>query len=88
MKHWSVQDAKAKFSELLRASLKDGPQMVTLRGEEAAVLVPVEEWRRVTASARPTLKELLLAPEPRFELPLPDRKSYRFDLRPVDFDDD
>ena len=29
MKHWPVQDAKARFSELLDASIKEGPQMVT-----------------------------------------------------------
>jgi len=45
---WPVQDAKARFSELLDASLRDGPQVVTRRGVEAAVLVPIEEWRRLT----------------------------------------
>jgi antitoxin Phd len=64
---WQVQDAKARFSEFLEASLKKGPQVVTLRGIETAVLVPIEEWRRLKNAARPTLKELLLAPEPRFE---------------------
>lgn len=77
MKHWSVQDAKAKFSELLRASLKDGPQMVTLRGQEAAVLVPAEEWRRLKPEGRLSIKEVLLAPEPKFDIPLPSRKRYR-----------
>jgi len=52
-------DAKARFSELLEASLSEGPQIVTRRGVEAAVLVPFEEWRRLQSSARPTLKELL-----------------------------
>ena len=40
---WPVQDAKARFSEFLDASLRDGPQVVTGRGVEAAVLVPIEE---------------------------------------------
>ena len=60
---WQVQDAKARFSEFLDASLRDGPQVVTRRGVEAAVLVPIEEWRRLKQAARPTLKQLLLAPE-------------------------
>lgn len=77
MKHWPVQDAKARFSELLRASMSDGPQMVTLRGEEAAVLVPAAEWRRLAATRPRTLKEMLLAPEPKFDIPLPDRKQFR-----------
>ena len=60
-KVWPVQDAKARFSEMLVACEKEGPQVVTKRGVEAAVLVPVEEWRRVSARARPSLKELLLS---------------------------
>lgn len=58
MKAWPVQDAKARFSEFLNTCLTDGPQVVTRRGAEAAVLVPINEWRRLR-SARPTLKELL-----------------------------
>ena len=77
MPSWPVQDAKARFSELLATCLKDGPQMVTRRGEEAAVLVPVAEWRRLQGAARPTLKELLLAPAPRAELELPVRGRLR-----------
>lgn len=76
---WPVQEAKARFSELLDKSLKEGPQIVTKRGVETAVLVPIGEWRRLHQRARPTLKELLLAPEPRFEagLPYPRRGSLR-----------
>ena len=76
---WSVQDAKAHFSELLETSVKEGPQIVTKRGVETAVVVPIEEWRRLQQRARPTLKELLLAPEPRFEggLPYPRRGKLR-----------
>lgn len=59
MKTWPVQDAKARFSELLEACISEGPQLVTKRGAEAAVLVPVQEWRRLSASARPSLKQLL-----------------------------
>ncbi|HMA73093.1 MAG TPA: type II toxin-antitoxin system Phd/YefM family antitoxin [Xanthobacteraceae bacterium] len=77
MKSWAVQDAKARFSELLETCLKEGPQVVTKRGVDAAVLVPVGDWRRLQQSARPTLKELLLAAAPRGELPLPKRGRLR-----------
>ena len=70
---WPVQDAKARFSELLDTCLREGPQMVTKRGAEAAVMVPVEEWRRLQQSSRPTLKELLLSDEARGDIPLPKR---------------
>lgn len=73
MKTWSVQDAKARFSELLETCLKQGPQLVTKRGADAAVLVPAVEWRRLRQSARPTLKELLLSDSPRSDLAFPPR---------------
>lgn len=77
MASWPVQDAKARFSELLATCIKDGPQVVTRRGEEAAVLVPMAEWRRLQGRAPPTLKELLLAPAPRGGLELPGRGRLR-----------
>ena len=44
---WQVYDAKARFSEFLEATLKEGPQVVTRRGVETAVLVPIDEWKRL-----------------------------------------
>jgi antitoxin Phd len=77
MSTWPVQDAKARFSEFLDACLAEGPQLVTRRGAETAVLVPVDEWRRLQACARPSLKQLLLADEGRAELVLPPRGKAR-----------
>jgi len=77
-KTWPVQDAKARFSELLETCLKQGPQVVTKRGAEAAVLVSIEEWRRLKEQSRPTLKELLLSDEARFDFDLPDRGRLRW----------
>ena len=48
---WQVQDAKARFSEFLSASLTEGPQIVTRRGVQTAVLIPVDEWRRLKRAA-------------------------------------
>ncbi|MCP3959938.1 MAG: type II toxin-antitoxin system Phd/YefM family antitoxin [bacterium] len=76
-KRWPVHDAKTHFSRLLEASLREGPQIVTRRGVEAAVLVPVEDWRRLRRAAGPTLKELLLADSPRAEIPVPSRRRWR-----------
>ncbi len=77
MRSWPVQDAKARFSELLDVCLAEGPQLVTKRGTEAAVLVPVKEWHRLQRTAKPTLKELLLSDEARAELELPARGHKR-----------
>ena len=76
-RRWPVQDAKARFSELLEASLSEGPQIVTRRGVEAAVLVPVDRWRQLEQAARPRLKDLLLAESPRAEIPVPSRRGWR-----------
>lgn len=77
MQSWPVQDAKARFSEFLETCLAEGPQMVTKRGAEAAVLVPMDEWRRLQAAARPSLKQLLLSDQGRSELVLPARGRAR-----------
>jgi antitoxin Phd len=73
MQNWPVQDAKARFSEFLEACITDGPQMVTKRGAEAAVLVRVDDWRRLHTGARPTLKQLLLTDEGRTDWAAPPR---------------
>ena len=60
MHAWQVQDAKARFSEFLEASLREGPQIVTRRGIETAVLVPIQQWRSMERRARegsPTLSK-------------------------------
>ena len=77
MKSWPVQDAKARFSQMLETCLKEGPQVITRRGAEAAVLVPVDDWRRLKRTAAPTLKELLLADAVRGELSVPTRGGKR-----------
>ena len=74
---WPVQHAKAQFSELLDACQRECPQMVSRRGTEAAVLVPIEQWHRLQAAARPTLKQLLLTPERRTDELAPPRGEAR-----------
>ena len=84
MSSWQLQEAKSRFSEFLDAALTKGPQVVTRRGIEAAVLVPIEEWRRLKQSSRPNIKELLLS-GPKFENLVPDRRR-RKRRSPVEFD--
>ena len=75
-REWQVQEAKAKFSELLETSREEGPQVVTKRGVKTAVLVSIETWERMERSARLGLKDLLLSPEARTEslTPLRERR--------------
>jgi antitoxin Phd len=74
---WPVQDAKARFSEFLDACVNEGPQVVTRRGAETAVLVPINEWRRLQAAARPSLKQLLLDDSTRTDMRVPARGKAR-----------
>jgi prevent-host-death family protein len=43
---WALQDAKARFSEVVRKAQTDGPQRITVHGREEVVVVSVEEYRR------------------------------------------
>jgi len=69
---WPVQDAKARFSELLDTCLCDGPQTISRRGITEAVIVPLDQWRQWSAREL-TLKDLLLADGARFYIDLPER---------------
>ncbi len=71
MRTWPVKDAEVRFSELLDACLSEGPQMVTRHGTEVAVLVPLQQWRRLQSAARPSLKELLLSDQARADMVVP-----------------
>jgi antitoxin Phd len=56
---WQMQEAKQKFSELVRRALDEGPQVITRRGQEV-VVIAAEEFRRLTPSA-PDFKAFLLS---------------------------
>lgn len=46
---WQLQDAKNKFSELVADAINHGPQIITRRGEEVAILISSEEYRQLTS---------------------------------------
>jgi prevent-host-death family protein len=50
--HWQIQDAKQRFSEMIRAVTSEGPQVITRHGEDVAVVVDITEYHRLT---RPSL---------------------------------
>ena len=49
--HWQIQDAKQRFSEMIRAVTIEGPQVITRHGEDVAVVVDIGEYRRLTRPA-------------------------------------
>ena len=46
--HWQIQDAKQRFSEMIRAVTSEGPQVITRHGEDVAVVVDIDEYRKLT----------------------------------------
>jgi antitoxin Phd len=63
---WSLQDAKARFSELVNSSLSSGAQVVTRHGQPAVIVLPVKEYERL--SARKESLADFLASAPRVDL--------------------
>jgi antitoxin Phd len=55
---WQIQEAKARFSEIIERTLREGPQTVTRHGKPVAVLIKVDEYRRLRAGGK-TFKALL-----------------------------
>ena len=80
---WQLQDAKARFSELIEDSLQKGPQVVTRRGIDTAVVVSLEEWQKLNDKKRLSWKDVLLGEGPRFDLPLPPRRTVKTRKAPV-----
>jgi antitoxin Phd len=59
MHKWQMQEAKAKFADVVRRAATEGPQIVTHRGADAAVILSIDEYRRLEAK-RPSFGEFLL----------------------------
>lgn len=49
---WKLEDAKAKFSEVVRRARSEGPQRVTYRGQEAVVVISTEELAKLVPESR------------------------------------
>ncbi len=58
-KTWKLQDAKAKFSQLVENAVKAGPQLVTRRGQKAVVVLSVADYENMV-SKKPSFKEFLI----------------------------
>ena len=59
MAKWALQDAKNRLSEVVRKASHEGPQVITLRGEDAVVVVAAEEYARLARGPGDTLVEFL-----------------------------
>ena len=67
---WKLEDAKARFSELVRLARSEGPQHVTVRGQDAVVVVSVEAFAAFMPSARQPSLHAMLSTSPLRDLDL------------------
>jgi prevent-host-death family protein len=80
--HWALQDAKARFSEVVRKAKTEGPQKITVHGREEVVVVSVEEYQR--AKGEPTGEVLVkVMQDPRVRGLRIERVSFRARVRDV-----
>jgi prevent-host-death family protein len=83
---WPLQDAKARFSELVRKAQSDGPQHVTVHGQDAVVVLSQSEYLRLTG-VRTGLEIIeLFANSPLQDVEIEHPKIYGPMSDPVDFD--
>ena len=72
---WRLQDAKARFSELVRMAHSDGPQHVTLHGRDAVVVVDADEFNRLKGARTGQLLVDALQASPHRKIELEPRRS-------------
>lgn len=80
---WALQDAKARFSEVVRRAKTEGPQRITVHGREEVVVVSVEEYRRVKVERTGEALVKLLQDSPLRDISM-DRKGTRSRVRDVE----
>jgi prevent-host-death family protein len=82
---WRLQDAKARFSEVVRMAHRDGPQVVTLHGREAVVVIDAAEFNRLKGARTGGLliEALQASPYPEIEIEIEQRR-FEMPVRDVD----
>ncbi len=73
MPKWKVQEAKSRFSELLDKANEVGPQVIARHGKDRAVVLSMEEYRRLVAD-RPSFTDWILS-APKVDLKIRRRKD-------------
>ena len=80
---WRLQDAKARFSEVVRMAHRDGPQVVTLHGRDAVVVIDAAEFNRLKGPRNGGLLigALQASPYPEIEI---EPRRFEMPVRDVD----
>ena len=77
---WQLQEAKSKFSELVNRARAHGAQIITRRGKKAVVILPYEEYERLTKDDKSLVEFLLTSPFLGADLPIERDKSLPRDI--------
>ena len=77
---WQLQEAKQRFSEIVRQAMTDGPQVVTRHGRDAVIVVDIGDFERLTGGRTDFKAFLQAAPD----LEALDIERSREPARPID----
>ncbi|WP_310460346.1 type II toxin-antitoxin system prevent-host-death family antitoxin [Sphaerotilus sp.] len=81
---WPLQDAKARFSELVRHARSEGPQHVTLHGRDAVVVVDADAYRRLTGARTGQLLVEALQASPHQDIDIEPPRGIEMPVRDVE----
>ena len=77
---WQLQEAKSKFSEMVDRTLENGVRIITRRGRNTVVILPFDEYVRLTKRTESLAQFLLASPLAGSELIIERNKSTPIDL--------
>ena len=80
MKNWQVQEAKARFSALVRSTETDGPQTITVHGRRAAVVLSADDYDRLKRPQSSTAEFLRASSQVGVDLDIERDKSLPRDI--------
>lgn len=79
-KKWHLQDAKNRFSEVVRKASEEGPQFVSKHGKESVVVLSIEDYRRLDRSTNSLVEFCQTSPLASIELDVKRDKSFSRDI--------
>ena len=80
MKQWQLQDAKARFSEVVKNAVSQGPQNITVRGKTTVIIISKEDYDRLTQPEISFVKFMLKSPLAGLRLNIKRDKSLTRDI--------
>ncbi len=85
---WQLQEAKARLSEVVRQACSEGPQTITVRGEDAVVVLSAEQYASLAKPSRSLYEVLRSSPVREEDIDTIFARGPQTDDRPSPFDDD